>query len=130
LRRDFLAIKSVLSLHVCLTVGPGSVAVTLTTLSAQANSLQFPDRIGAFLRLFRFVVFLSLLVFIFYAYAPFAAEKVPSPIANGVLRIIAFLLICIGVQSHGMDCAPCLLRHVPDSFTHERPSVCKKHGIE
>jgi multiple antibiotic resistance protein len=86
-----------------LTVGPGSVAVTLT-LSAQAKSLHFPDRVGAFLGLVSCVVFLSLLVFVFYAYAPFAAEKVPSPLANGVLRIVAFLLICIGVQIawHGL----------------------------
>jgi multiple antibiotic resistance protein len=80
-----------------LTVGPGSVAVMLT-LSAQAKSLQFSDRIGAFLGLFGCVAFLSLLVFVFYAYAPFAAEKVPPALAHGVLRIISFLLICIGVQ--------------------------------
>lgn len=86
-----------------LTVGPGSVAVMLT-LSAQAKSLQFPDRIGAFLGLFGCVVFLSFMVFVFYAYAPFAAERVPSALAQGVLRIIAFLLICIGVQIawHGL----------------------------
>jgi len=80
-----------------ITVGPGSVAVTLT-LSAQAKSLEFPDRIGAFLGLFGCVVLLSLMVFVFYAYAPFVAQKVPSALAQGVLRIIAFLLICIGVQ--------------------------------
>jgi multiple antibiotic resistance protein len=80
-----------------LTVGPGSVAVMLT-LSAQAKSLQLSDRIGAFLGLFGCVAFLSLLVFVFYAYAPFAAEKVPPALAHGVLRIIAFLLICIGFQ--------------------------------
>ena len=80
-----------------LTVGPGSVAVMLT-LSAQAKSLQFSDRIGAFLGLFGCVVVLSFIVFVFYAYAPFAAEKVPPALAHGVLRIIAFLLICIGVQ--------------------------------
>jgi multiple antibiotic resistance protein len=86
-----------------ITVGPGSVAVMLT-LSAQAKSLQFPDRIGAFLGLFGCVAFLSLMVFVFYAYAPYAAEKVPSGLAHGVLRIIAFLLICIGVQIawHGL----------------------------
>jgi len=86
-----------------ITVGPGSVAVMLT-LSAQAKSLQFPNRIDAFLGLFGCVVFLSFMVFIFYAYAPFAAKKVPATLANGVLRIIAFLLICIGVQIawHGL----------------------------
>jgi multiple antibiotic resistance protein len=86
-----------------LTVGPGSVAVTLT-LSAQAKSLQLYDRIGAFLGLLGCVAFLSFMVFVFYAYAPFAAEKVPSALAHGVLRIIAFLLICIGFQIgwHGL----------------------------
>jgi multiple antibiotic resistance protein len=86
-----------------ITVGPGSVAVVLT-LSAQAKSLQFPDRIGAFLGLFVCVVLLSLMVFVFYAYAPSVAQKVPSALAHGVLRIIAFLLICIGVQIawHGL----------------------------
>jgi multiple antibiotic resistance protein len=86
-----------------ITVGPGSVAVTLT-LSAQAKSLQFPDRISAFLGLFGCVALLSLMVFVFYAYAPSVAQKVPSALAHGVLRIIAFLLICIGVQIawHGL----------------------------
>jgi multiple antibiotic resistance protein len=86
-----------------LTVGPGSVAVMLT-LSAQAKTILFPDRIGAFLGLFGCVLFLSFLVFVFYAYAPFVAVKVPPALAHGVLRIIAFLLICIGVQIawHGL----------------------------
>jgi multiple antibiotic resistance protein len=86
-----------------LTVGPGSVAVMLT-LSAQAKSLLFSDRVTAFLGLFGCIAFLSLLVFVFYAYAPFAAEKIPPALAHGVLRIIAFLLICIGAQIawHGL----------------------------
>ena len=47
---------------------------------------------------------MSLMVFVFYAYAPSVAQKVPSALAHGVLRIIAFLLICIGVQIawHGL----------------------------
>jgi multiple antibiotic resistance protein len=80
-----------------LTVGPGSVTVMLT-LSAQAKSLLFPGRIIAFVGLFACITLLSLLVFVFYAYAPFAAKRVPPALAHGVLRIIAFLLICIGVQ--------------------------------
>jgi len=86
-----------------ITVGPGSVAVMLT-LSAQAKTLQLSGRIGAFLGLFVCAAFLSVMVFVFYAYAPFAAEKIPPVLANGVLRIIAFLMICIGVQIgwHGL----------------------------
>jgi multiple antibiotic resistance protein len=80
-----------------VTVGPGSVAVMLT-LSAQANSLALPERISAFLGLLLCVALLSFMVFICYAYAPLVAGKVPPALAHGVLRIIAFLLICIGVQ--------------------------------
>jgi multiple antibiotic resistance protein len=86
-----------------ITVGPGSVAVVLT-LSAQAKSLQLSDRVSAFLGLLVCVVLLSLMVFVFYAYAPSVAQKVPPALAHGVLRIIAFLLICIGVEIawHGL----------------------------
>ena len=95
-----------------LTVGPGSVAVMLT-LSAQAKSLQFADRIGAFLGLFGCIAFMSIMVLVFYAYAPFAAEKVPPALAHGVLRIIAFLLICIGAQIAWHGLRPLLLSAAP-----------------
>ena len=106
-----------------ITVGPGSVAVMLT-FSAQARSLGLADRVGAFLGLLACVSILSASIYLFYAYAPFAAEKVPSALANGILRIIAFLLICIGVQIawhglHSMVTVPALspdakpVAHVP-----------------
>src|SRR5215831_8279146 len=100
---NFWQSKAFYPLTFPITVGPGSVALMLT-LSAQVKTLHFPDRVGAFLGLFGCVALLSFMVFVFYAYAPFAAEKVPSALANGVLRIIAFLLICIGVQIawHGL----------------------------
>ena len=80
-----------------ITVGPGSVAIMLT-LSAQAKSLALGNRIPAFLGLFACVIVLSVLVYFFCAYAPIAAKKFPSGIVHGVLRIIAFLLICLGAQ--------------------------------
>lgn len=79
------------------TVGPGSVAVMLA-LSAQAKSLATSERIPAFGGLFVCVAALSVLVYFFCAYAPIAAKKFPVPIVHGVLRVIAFLLICIGAQ--------------------------------
>lgn len=86
-----------------ITAGPGSLAVMLT-LSAQANSLQFHDRIWAFVGLLLCVALLSAMVFVCYAYAPIIAGMVSPALIHGVLRIIAFLLICIGVQIswHGM----------------------------
>ena len=86
-----------------ITVGPGSIAVMLT-LSAQANGLQLGERIGAFVGLLLCVALLSLMVFVCYAYAPLVVEIVPSAMAHGVMRIVAFLLVCIGVQIslHGL----------------------------
>jgi multiple antibiotic resistance protein len=86
-----------------ITVGPGSVTVILT-LSAQAKTLDFSARIPAFLGLAVCVVLLSALLYLFCGYAPTVAARVPSALVHGVLRIIAFLLICIGVQiaSHGV----------------------------
>ena len=86
-----------------ITVGPGSVAVMLT-LSAQAKNVGLSGRIPAFLGLFVCAAALSILVYIFCAYAPMVAKSFPSALVHGVLRIIAFLLICIGAQIawHGM----------------------------
>jgi multiple antibiotic resistance protein len=85
------------------TVGPGSIAVMLA-LSAQAKSLELSERVPAFGGLMVCVALLSAMVYLFCAYAPTAAKKFPAPIVNGVLRIVAFLLICIGTQIawHGM----------------------------
>jgi multiple antibiotic resistance protein len=48
---------------------------------------------------------LSVATYIFCAYAPFITARVPSGLVHGILRIIAFLLICIGVQIawHGLQ---------------------------
>jgi multiple antibiotic resistance protein len=86
-----------------ITVGPGSIAVMLT-LSAQAKSLQLSDQLGAFSGLLVSVALLSAMIFVCYAYAPLIVGLVPPALAHGVLRIIAFMVVCIGVQIswHGM----------------------------
>jgi multiple antibiotic resistance protein len=86
-----------------ITVGPGSVAVMLT-LSAQAKGLGVSGRIPALCGLLVCVVLMSAMVYVFYAYAPAAAKKFPAPIVNGGLRIVAFLLMCIGAEIawHGL----------------------------
>ena|ERR1700733_6632854 len=86
-----------------ITVGPGSVAVMLT-LSAQAKGQDTSGRIPALCGLLVCVVLLSAMVYVFYAYAPAAARHFPAPIVNGGLRIVAFLLMCIGAEIawHGL----------------------------
>lgn len=80
-----------------VTSGPGTLVVTLT-LAARAqngglvlNSL----RHGA---LFLAIVLLSLLVYVCYANAPRLTRAIPHATAQGILRVIAFILLCIGVQ--------------------------------
>ena len=41
---------------------------------------------------------LSVLVFLSYAYAAKITARLSPPTAHGILRIIAFVLLCIGVQ--------------------------------
>ena len=44
------------------------------------------------------VVALSLTVFVCYRYAPKITERISPHTSHGILRIIAFVLLCIGVQ--------------------------------
>src|SRR5579883_2230206 len=64
-----------------VTVDPACIVVILT-LSAI---------LGA-------VMLLSILVYFCYAYAPRITAHIPAQTAHGILRIIAFVLFCIGVQ--------------------------------
>jgi hypothetical protein len=64
---------------------------------------------------------LSVMVFVCYAYASFVAGLVPSSLAHGVLRIVAFLLICIGCRSRGMGCGRCLQRPFIDACVRDGP---------
>ena len=80
-----------------ITVGPGSVAVMLT-LGVQARGLLLPERLWALAGLILSLIAMSVLIYFFYAYAPVAAEKVPPSVAQGFMRVVAFLVICIGGQ--------------------------------
>ena len=76
----------------------------MLTLSAQGKGLGNSGRIPALCGLLVCVVLLSAMTYVFYAYAPAAAKRFPAPIVNGGLRIIAFLLMCIGAEIawHGL----------------------------
>jgi multiple antibiotic resistance protein len=52
----------------------------------------------AHLGVFLAVVVLSVLVYFCYAYAPKISEVIPASTAHGILRVVAFILLCIGVQ--------------------------------
>jgi multiple antibiotic resistance protein len=44
------------------------------------------------------VIIVSVLVYFCYAYAPTITTKVSRTTAQGILHVIAFIMLCIGVQ--------------------------------
>lgn len=80
-----------------LTAGPG-VLVVMLTLSAHASKGTFMEMVFAHLGVITGMALMCVAVFIFYAYAPAITGKISSSTAHGVLRVVAFILLCIGVQ--------------------------------
>lgn len=80
-----------------ITSGPGTL-VALLTVTAHISEKNLTHNILAHLGVFLAVVALSLLIYFCYAYAPRITKIIPPSTAHGILRVIAFILLCIGVQ--------------------------------
>lgn len=80
-----------------VTAGPGCIVITLT-LSAHASANGVLDNVMAHLGIFLAIVALSITVFLCYGYAPKITSRISPQTAHGILRVIAFVLLCIGVQ--------------------------------
>ncbi len=80
-----------------VTAGPGTI-VTMLTLSAHVPRGSISGSVLAHLGIFLASVILCGFVYLAYAYAPQIARAVPPSTAHGILRVIAFILLCIGVQ--------------------------------
>ncbi|MGD0444349.1 MAG: MarC family protein [Edaphobacter sp.] len=80
-----------------ITAGPGCIVVMLT-LSVHAKQHTVTDTVLAHIGLFIAAAVLSASVYLCYAYAPKIARTVSPSTAHGILRVIAFILFCIGVQ--------------------------------
>ena len=80
-----------------ITAGPGCIVV-MVTLSAHASVKGIFSDIAAHLGIALAVVLLSVAVYVCYGYAPAVTARVPPQTANGIRRVIAFVLMCIGVQ--------------------------------
>jgi multiple antibiotic resistance protein len=80
-----------------ITAGPGCIVVMLT-LSVHNQQTSLEDKVLAHVGLFIAVVFLSGLIYFCYAYAPKIARSISPSTAHGILRVVAFILLCIGVQ--------------------------------
>ncbi len=80
-----------------VTSGPGTLVVLLT-LSARFSAGTETSKLLSHLGLFIAIVILSALVYICYAYAARITKAISPSTAHGILRVVAFILLCIGVQ--------------------------------
>ncbi len=80
-----------------ITAGPGCIVVMLT-LSIHAKHPQLSETIFSYVGLFIATVALATSIYLCYAYAPRIARSISPATAHGILRVIAFILFCIGVQ--------------------------------
>lgn len=80
-----------------ITAGPGCIVVMLT-LSVHATENTLSNTLLAHAGLFVAVILLSGLIYFCYAYAPKIARSISPATVHGILRVVAFILLCIGVQ--------------------------------
>jgi multiple antibiotic resistance protein len=80
-----------------VTSGPGTLVVMLT-LAAHVSSPNLTRNILGHVGILIAVIVLSGLVYLCYAYAPKITTAISPATAHGILRVVAFILLCIGVQ--------------------------------
>lgn len=80
-----------------ITAGPGCIVV-MVTLSAHASGKAFLPSVMAHAGIAIAVVLLSVAVYFCYGHAPTITARISPQTVHGVLRLIAFVLLCIGVQ--------------------------------
>ena len=80
-----------------ITSGPGAL-VALLTLTAHISNRDLLQDILGHVGVFLAVVVISILCYFCYAYAPKITRIISPSTAHGILRVIAFILLCIGVQ--------------------------------
>ncbi|SEC52911.1 MarC family protein [Terriglobus roseus] len=80
-----------------VTSGPGTLVVLLT-LSARFSGDHGTAALLAHLGLFLAILVLSAAVYFCYAYAARITKAIPPATAHGIMRVMGFILLCIGVQ--------------------------------
>ena len=80
-----------------ITAGPGTLVVMLT-LSVHAKQPVITQTLLAYAGLLAAILLLSASVYLCYAYAPKIVRSISPATAHGILRVVAFILFCIGIQ--------------------------------
>jgi multiple antibiotic resistance protein len=78
-----------------ITAGPGTIVVALT-LSAHASQYRLVDSAFAHLGLLIATVLLGIVIYLSYAYADRTAARLSPAVSQGILRVVSFILLCIG----------------------------------
>jgi multiple antibiotic resistance protein len=81
-----------------ITAGPGCLVVMLTLSAHTMERQAITETVLAHVGLMLAVLLLSALVYVCYGYAPQVARRISPSTVHGILRVIAFILLCIGVQ--------------------------------
>lgn len=80
-----------------ITAGPGTLAVVLT-LSAHATQKTMLSTMLAHTGILAAIILNCIGVYFSYAYAPRLTARISRQTIHGILRVIAFILVCIGAQ--------------------------------
>jgi multiple antibiotic resistance protein len=80
-----------------ITAGPGCIVVVVT-LSAHASGKGLVPAVMAHAGIAIAIALLSVGVYFCYGHAPRITERISPESVHGILRLIAFVLLCIGVQ--------------------------------
>jgi multiple antibiotic resistance protein len=80
-----------------ISAGPACIVVTLT-LRAHASRRDLLDNVLAHAGMALAIVALGVTIWLCYSYASRITDKIAPATIQGILRVVAFVLLCIGVQ--------------------------------
>src|SRR5690606_22159245 len=80
-----------------LTIGPGTIATTLT-LSAEAAKGERHHAIEGYIGAGIGLVLISFIIFLSYGYADRLVERLSPNLRKVIMRLLNFILLCIGGQ--------------------------------
>jgi multiple antibiotic resistance protein len=90
-----------------ITVGPGCIVVMLT-VTARLPQKTVVDAVITHAAVLIAAVALAATVYFCYAYAPNISRRISPSTAHGIQQVMAFILLCIGVQIAWNGLAPLL----------------------
>ena len=80
-----------------ITAGPGTIVVALT-LAAHASNPSLLYSALAHLGLLFATLLIGIVIYFSYAYADLMTAKLSPSITQGILRVMSFILLCIGAE--------------------------------